>query len=138
MNKKLIIIIVAAVGFVCVACIGLVALIGGGVFFLTQPLADASDDYLEALKTGDYATAYDLSAPNVQEELGSAEGLQRFVVENNFIPESWNFNDRSVENDTGTLTGTVTLADGTVVNTEINMAKIDGDWLVTGIHFNER
>jgi 2,4-dienoyl-CoA reductase-like NADH-dependent reductase (Old Yellow Enzyme family) len=84
------------------------------------------------------ATAYDLSAPNVQNELGSVEGLQRFFVENNFSPESWNFNNRSIENNTGTLTGTVTLADGVVVDTEINMIKIEGDWLVSGIFFNER
>ena len=136
MNKKLIIIL-GAVGFVCVACIAIIALIGGGAFFLTKEVADASDVYLEAIKTGDYATAYDLSAPNVQEELGSVEGLETFFEQNNFAPESWNFNNRSVENDTGTLTGTVTLADGVVVDTEINMAKIDGDWFVTGIHFSE-
>ena len=138
MSKKIIFIGCGVVALVCVACIGIIVAIGGAAFFLTQGVADASDAYLEALKQGDYATAYELSAPNVQEELGSAEGLQRFVTENNFHPQSWNFNNRSVENNTGSLIGTVTLQNGVVVDTEMDFRKIDGEWLLTRIFFTDQ
>jgi hypothetical protein len=136
MDKKIILIIVGVVGLVCVACIGLVVVLSGVILSATQGIADASDDYLEALKQGDYATAYDLSAPVLRADFGSVEGLQSFVAQNNFVPESWNFNSRSVVNNTGTLTGTITLQNGTVVNTEMYFQKIDDDWLVTGFDTN--
>ena len=137
MNKT-ILIVIGVIGLACVACIGFVVVVGGAVFFATQGIADASDEYLEAIKHGDYATAFELSAPNVQQELGSAEGMQQFVNETGFFVESWNFNNRSVENNTGTLTGTVTLQNGVVVNTEMNFQKFDGDWRVTGLNFNDQ
>jgi hypothetical protein len=136
MDKKIIFIIVGVVGLICVACIGLVVVLGGVILSATQGIADASDDYLEALKQGDYATAYDLSAPVLQADFGSVEGVQSFVAQNNFVPESWNFNNRSVVNNTGTLIGTITLQNGTVLDAEMYFQEIDGDWLVTGFDTN--
>ena len=138
MNRRILLIGCGVVALGCVACIGLFAVIGGGIFFLTQDIANASDEYLEALKQGDYQTAYDLSAPNVQNELGGVEGLQQFVNQTGFMPDSWNFNNRSIENNTGQLIGVVTLQNGTIVNTTMNFQKIDGDWRVTGLDFSQQ
>jgi len=138
MNRKVIFIGCGALAFVCLACIGFVVLLGGGVLFLTQPVVDAGNAYMEAIKAGDYATAYDLSASNVQSEMGSVEGLQTFFTSNNFFPESWSFNSRSIENNTGQLLGNASLRGGIEVSLELSFIKEGDAWKVRGISFSDR
>jgi hypothetical protein len=45
---------------------------------------------MQALKDENYELAFDLCAPNIQEELGSAEGLQEFIESADRQPEKWN------------------------------------------------
>jgi hypothetical protein len=107
------------------------ALLVGGVLSATQPLADAGDAYMAALRDGNYSRAYDLSAPDLQKEAGNAEGLQAVLATKPLT--SWSFNSRNISNDQGSLSGTTVYTDGSTGMVEMALAKVGNDWKVSGI-----
>lgn len=132
MKRRNIILIAAAVVGVCLClCIAIfgVAFIGG--FLGTQPVADLGEKFMQSLKSGDYATAYALCHPSLQQKLGSAQGLQRLVENGKARPSSWSFSSRNIESDQGHMEGTVTMqgGDGTV---SLDFAKSGNDWKIIG------
>jgi hypothetical protein len=133
MNRRTIIIIAASVVGVCLClCIALVGIasIGGiGAFAGTQPIADQGERFMQSLKTGDYAGAYALCHPALQQKLGSAQGLQRLIENGKAKPSSWNFSSRNLENNQGHLEGTVTMVGGEGTVT-LDLAKSGNDWKV--------
>lgn len=133
MSRRTIFVMVGCVTLLCIiGCVGLVALIGGGVFFLTKPVADTGSDFMKHVRAGEYDAAYAMCASSLQQELGSAAELREFFVEYNRVPEEWTFTNTSVENNRGTMRGTVTLASGDKRDLELNFIKEDGDWRVSG------
>lgn len=137
MSRRTVLFIVAGVVILCVACVGLVAAIAGGVFLLTRDMADTGSDFMKAVRAEDYEKAYELCAPSFRNELESAEGLRSFFVEYNFLPSGWTFTNTSIKDNTGVMSGTADLKNGARASFELNFAKIDGDWRVTGFHFQE-
>jgi hypothetical protein len=135
-NKKMWIIILVIVGVLvlCCALIGLFVLVTGGTAVgaalgLTQPAVDTGNEFMQALKDENYELAFDLCAPNIQEELGSAEGLQEFIEIADRQPEKWKFSSRSVENDVADLSGPATFRFGEATLT-LQLTKIDDSWKV--------
>ena len=136
MSKK-ILLIGGGIALVCIACIAFAAIIGGGVFFLTKQVADAGDEFLRAVKAEDYEAAFALTDPSLHNEIPDAEALEAFFVGNGFYPQSWTFNSRNIDNNRGSLSGSVTLTNGVKLQLEMNFIKVDGDWQLTGIHFRD-
>lgn len=49
--------------------------------------------------------------------------------------ENWTINQRSIENSTGKMAGSVTM-NGDTLSYELYFRQIDGEWLITGYQFN--
>lgn len=135
-NKNLWIILLVVVGglLLCCALIGVFVLVTGGTAVgaalgLTQPAVDAGNAFMQALKDENYEQAFDLCASNIQEELGSAEGLQEFIEIADRQPEEWKFTSRNVENDVADLSGPATFRFGKATLT-LQLTKIDDAWKV--------
>ena len=115
------------------------ALLGGGIIAgvmgLTQPVVDAGDNFMTALRDGNYQQAYDLCTPTVQQELGSPEALGELIGENR--PTEWNFTSRNISNDLGTLTGTATFQGLGQRPIEMEFRQVDGAWRVSYFDFTE-
>jgi Domain of unknown function (DUF4864) len=84
---------------------------------------------MQSLKSGDYATAYALCHPALQQQLGSAQNLQRMVENGKARPISWSFTSRNIENNQGHMEGTVTMQGGTGIVT-LDLAQSNGEWKV--------
>ncbi len=123
----------AVVALLCVCTlggIGIFTIIGANAY--SQPLADAGDAFLGALRDGNYAKAYSLCSTSLQRQFGNAQGLQRAVESSNTKPKSWSFSSRNVVNDNGTLQGNATLVggEGTV---ELGLVKVGDTWKIDDV-----
>jgi hypothetical protein len=107
------------------------ALLVGGVINATQPVANAGDAFMAALRDGDYNKAYDLSAPALQQEAGNAEGLQAALGTKPVA--SWNFTSRNISNNQGSLEGTTTYTDGSTGTVTMALTQVGNDWKVSGV-----
>ena len=134
MNTRKVLIIAAVVVGLCICCF--VAIIGFssvGGFGLTQPAADAGEKFMQSLKSGDYATAYALCHPSLQQKFGSAQGLKQLVENGQARPTTWNFTSRNIENAQAHLEGTVTMQGGKGTVT-IDLVQVGSDWKVIGFN----
>ncbi len=118
---------------VCLVVAAVGAISGGSILALlgvTQPVADVGEKFMQSLKTADYSTAYKLCDPSLQKELGSVAGLKQMIERGQAQPVKWSFTSRNINNDTGSLEGTVTMqgGEGTV---SLELVKSGTDWLVT-------
>jgi hypothetical protein len=129
-RSPLLIIGIIVVAFLLLCGVG-VALLIGGVFAATQPVVNAGDAYMSALRDGDYNKAFDLSTPALQQEVGSADNLKAAVGSKQ--PTSWSFTSRSINNGQGSLSGTTTFTDGTNGTVDMGLSQVGNDWKVSGI-----
>lgn len=118
--------------------LGLLLLCGIGAFALfssvlnaTQPIATSGETFMAALRDGDYNKAYDLCAPALQKDLGSAQGLQTGLASKQ--PTSWSFTSRAINNGQGSLSGTTQYKDATTGTVDMLFAQVGNDWKVTGV-----
>ena len=89
---------------------------------------EAANGFMTALANGDYAAAYDLSGPQLQAEIGSAEGLQAAIPG---ALSEWKFNSISQDNNTATMDGTGTGPDGTYT-VSLYLVRVGDAWKVEG------
>ena len=96
-------------------------------------------DFMTALKGNDYAKAYDLCGADLQKELGSAQGLQKFIESGNFQPTSWNFSSTNVNNDRAEVSGEAVVgSDNRTITTTFVLSNASGSWKVIGINFAKK
>ncbi|MCC7445834.1 MAG: hypothetical protein IT324_00385 [Anaerolineae bacterium] len=132
-----ILIVVAVLVIGCVVCVGAVFALTGGailtVFNAVKPITDASEGFMNALKTGDYNTAYNLLTPDVQTEVGgNANGLKSLIESNNSQPVSWSFSNVSVNNDRADFSGSVTFTGNRSGTGSLVLMKSGDAWKVAG------
>ncbi len=125
-------IIVGIVVAAILVCVLAVFLLVGVVFTATQPVVDAGDAFMRALRDGDYNAAFDLSAPSLQAEAGNPAGIETALSFKQ--PASWSFTSRNINNNDGSLSGTTTYKDGSTGTVEMALTKVGNDWKVTGIN----
>lgn len=134
-KKSPLLLILAIVGGVIVLCVvGIIVFAGsifGGVMALTQPVVDAGDSYMSALRDGDYGRAFELSAPSLQDEVGNAAGLEDALGFKQ--PASWTFTSRSIRNGEGRVSGDTKYKAGDSGTVEIILTQINNEWKVLGI-----
>jgi len=90
---------------------------------------DAAQAFMTALSIKDYAAAFDLSGPQLQAQIGSAEGLQAALPG---TLSDWKFDSISQENSTGTMEGTGTGPDGESYTVSLYFEKVGDAWKVEG------
>jgi hypothetical protein len=87
---------------------------------------------MAALRDGNYSRAFDLSSPDLQDEVGDASGLEAALSAKQ--PATWTFTSRSISNNNGQLSGTATYKDGTSGTVDMALSKFDNAWKVVGIN----
>ena len=119
----------------CLAFVGIAFVLGMGG---TQPAAEVGDKFLTALKDGNYAQAYKLCAPALQQKLGSVQALENLIENGKVQPVKWSFNSRSVNNDEAELEGTVTMKGNREGNVSLSLVNAGGEWQVIGFNLKEK
>lgn len=127
--KKILIILA---GLVLVACIGIIAVAAIGGLGFTQPAANTADAFMSALQQGNYAQAYALCAPALQQELGTADDLQTLIENAQVKPAKWTFNSREVSGNEGQVEGNVTFQDNRTGAVRITLQSSGNVWQVIG------
>lgn len=122
------IVIVATV----VGCGGCFAVFFGVLNTLLEPVTTEADIFLDAISDRDYEMAFEQLSFGLQARAdNSPQRLGTLVLEYGAEPESWNFNNRSVENSFGELAGQVTLASGDKVPILLRLQLENDVWRVT-------
>lgn len=93
-----------------------------------------AEGFMTALRDKDYAVAYDLCAPDLQAEFGSAEDLGAWMQDNGIEPLDWTFTSENQVDDTYQFIGTAQFSGDQEANLELVLVQVDGDWLVAGFH----
>lgn len=105
----------------------------------TQPAADASRAFLEALADENYDSAFSMMSSGLQSEFGNASGLEeRFIGRQIVRDEIGAFLNRSITNDEATMSAFVTFENGASQQIALNL-RYDNSreaWLVTGFRFD--
>jgi hypothetical protein len=124
------------------ALLGIVAAFGAVLFIViilivntfTQPIVAAGEEFMTALKQGDYERAYTLCTPELQDALGSQAGMAELVQ--NYQPTEWNWTSRSIRNGVGRLSGSFTYADGKTGSVHLVLRQIGSDWRLVSFSMN--
>jgi len=104
------------------------------VFYVTSGLVDTVRNQLDALRAGDIQKAYSYTAKDFQ-KVTSLSDFEKFLdqypsLKNN---KSSSFSERQIENNMGTLKGTLTAEDGAQTPIEYRLIKEDDSWKILGI-----
>ncbi len=104
------------------------------VFYATSGLVDTVRNQLDALRAGDIQKAYSYTAKDFQ-KVTSLSDFEKFLdqypsLKNN---KSSSFSERQIENNMGTLKGTLTAEDGAQTPIEYRLIKEDDSWKILGI-----
>ncbi|MGB1287202.1 MAG: hypothetical protein ACPG7F_11755 [Aggregatilineales bacterium] len=95
-------------------------------------IGDPANEFMLALRDGDFDMAFAMASPTTQSEWQSPSYLQEFVDR----PEDWTFNNFSVQNDTGQVSGTVQFADETSTAIMI-LLRNEGGWQITNVIYGQ-
>jgi hypothetical protein len=118
--------------------LALLLLCGVGGFLLfntvmnaTQPVVNAGEAYMAALRDGDFTRAFEMSDTALQQEVGDAEGLQAALGDKQLA--SWSFTSRAINNAQGTLSGTTAYTNGETGTVDMTLTQVGNNWKVAGI-----
>lgn len=119
-----------AVGCGLVSIIAFVGLIVGVVFWATGGITETADDFFAATGSGDNELAYSLTSQGFKNSV-SKEQLDRIITNSSFdevTDTSWS--SRSIENNEGTLSGTLTTASGGAIPVTVGLVKEGEEWKI--------
>ena len=128
--------VAAGCGGCLLAVILFAAVIGGGLYYLTQGAAQGVEEHLAALRSGDRDAAYGMLSESYQARL-AREDFEQMLTEHPSLGsnQSSSFSNRSVDNDTARLSGTLTSQSGGVEPVVFELVKERGAWRISDIHF---
>jgi len=121
---------IAGITLLLVLCCGVSA-----YFFYqyTNPAQVASENFLSNLQTQNYAQAYDLCGADLQKELGSPDGLKKFIEGNGFANQTWSRSGISRVNNAADVTFTNESSRKLTVTLALDNTNA---WKVVGIKFD--
>ncbi|MDQ7035245.1 MAG: hypothetical protein Q9P01_10545 [Anaerolineae bacterium] len=126
------------IGGLVAVCIVFFVVVLGVAWFATSGVATAADDFMTALQNDDMDAAYAMFTTALKDEV-SPEQFNEMFANNVFVDDaldSWSFNNRSVENSTGEVSGTATVGDREFSVT-LNFVNNDS-WKLIGFNFEPR
>jgi hypothetical protein len=125
--------------FILIGVLGVAAL-AAGIFFLvsslTRPVVDTADAFMAALRDGDFGRASSQSTPALEQETGGGQGFARGIGPHR--PAAWSWSQRSIRNDVGRVSGSVTYRDGASGSVRLTMRRLDDAWRVEGYSFERQ
>lgn len=139
-NRNIFLIIGGVLLLLVCGCIGSVLAFGGaifgGVMAATQPMTDAGDRFMTALRDGNYDSAYNMCTPSLQSEFGDVATFESRVQ--NSRPTTWTFNSRNISNDQGQLDGSATLANGSEADLRLVLRNVSNSWKIEGVQIEPK
>ena len=126
-------------GVVCVLglglCVGLAVALVGGLFALTKPVVELSEQFLARIGTGKIGEAYASAGDDLraQQDEASFTAAVKQLGLTDFASVSWH--NRQIENRNGLAEGTVTTRRGGTKPVSVRLAREDGRWAVTGMSY---
>jgi hypothetical protein len=123
--------ILKILGALLLLCIVFVAATFGLVMFLTQDMAKAGDDFMQAIQENRLDDAYAMLANDALEDV-DMETFSATFEESELT--AWSFNSRNVNNDQGDLSGTAQFGENTY-DVSLVLQKIDDTWKIIGYNF---
>jgi hypothetical protein len=115
-------------------CVGLVLFVGG-LFALTRPVVDASEQFLALLGQGKIADACASTADGFraqQDEASFTEAVKKLGL-TDYASVSWD--SRQIENQQGIAEGIVTTKSGGTKPVSILLVRDGGNWTVVGVWY---
>jgi hypothetical protein len=123
--------ILKILGALLLLCIVFFAATFGLVMFLTQDMAKAGDDFMQAIQENRLDDAYAMLANDALEDV-DMETFSATFEESELT--AWSFNSRNVNNDRGDLSGTAQFGENTY-DVSLVLQKIDDTWKIIGYNF---
>ena len=122
---------------IAIGLVLLIVLAVGLSIMATAPLVKPIEAHLALLKAGDIEGAYAQTSGVFKQET-SREAFVRFIAARPVLKEitSHTFNSRTRENGIGTVSGTLTAQDGTVIPVMYRLVQENGEWRILSITFN--
>ena len=127
---------IGCLGLVIIGCIAFFAITFFAASNLTQPMTNAGESFLTAVRDGNYPAAFALCTPALQQELGDAQQFASSMQDIKLT--KWDFSSRRIENNTGYLEGTATLSGGKQASLQLALDQVNGDWKVSGYNIQEK
>src|SRR3989338_10697574 len=126
-------IVVLCVG-VMLVYIGILTVI---IIFATRGITDTVQDQLKALRAGDFEKAYSYTSPSFQGAT-SYEAFREFIEQVPALRDnaSGAFASRSMDNNEGVISGTVTSREGSEMPIEYLLTYEKRKWMIEGIRIN--
>ncbi len=105
----------------------------GIAMLLTNGLPKSANAFFDKIAVGDLQTAYNNTSVGFRKET-SYEQFNKFVTTLDLKDyESSSWNDRSIDNDRGTLKGSIKFKKGSSLPMSIQLVKEAGDWKINGL-----
>jgi hypothetical protein len=123
-----------------IACAGFVVVLVGGVMTATQPVVDASDEFLALLGRGEVAQAYAATSSGFraqQDEASFTAAVERLGLAGASSP-SWHSREIKHVNGSGEglVKGTVRTKDGRTRPIVLRLIEEGGTWKIVGVRFD--
>lgn len=126
------------IGLGCTALLGGLALLFYFVMWATSGVTGKVDEFIEHLAQDRHDQAYSMLGSQITSEM-KREAFEDFLVGTRLRrAKSGSWSGRSVKNGIGSVNGTVTLKDGGTVDVRFYLEKTNGNWLIEGIHLDEK
>jgi hypothetical protein len=106
-----------------------------GIIVMTQPLVDASNGFLDLVGQGKTAEAYASTSSGfrAQQDLATFTADVQNLGITDYASASWS--SRNINNNNGTLEGTVKSKKGTTTPATIQLVFEEGTWKVAAVRF---
>jgi hypothetical protein len=144
MKTSRIVIVLVSLVFVILVCVGVLVLayvilapaVGNVYENIVEGAASTGEQFLQALADGDFATAYDLCTPELQQELGSTDQLAAMFGPSGLQIESWHYETQPMTLEDGrsgfALVGDVTFSGGKTGTLSVVLVHVDEAFRVAG------
>ena len=112
-----------------------------GAIEAAQAFTKVGNDFMTALKDGNYETAYSLMHPNLQQEVGTAADLQKMMEDNAAQPKDWSFSSVNAATNadqvtTATMEGSVNYQDGKSGTATLELVQDGEAWTIISFNLN--
>ncbi len=118
--------------------LGALALLGAVLYFVLSavltPIVASGDDFLTAMRDGDFERAYSLTTPALQQQLGDARRMGETAGA--YRPQSWSWSQRRMRNGIGMLEGEATYQSGRTGTVRLVLHKVGDQWRIDGFNLN--